>query len=67
MKKGERHTEESKKKISNALKGSNNPFYGRSHTEESKKKMRSFAKGRIGYFRGKNFLMNIEKTFLKLE
>lgn len=36
---GKTHTEETKKKISQAIKGENNPFYGKVHTEETKKKI----------------------------
>lgn len=37
--KGQRHTEEARKKISDAMKGENNHFYGKQHTEETKRKM----------------------------
>lgn len=33
------HTEEAKKKISEATKGENNPFFGKNHTEETKKRL----------------------------
>jgi len=40
---GEKHSEESKRKMINKLKilmsGENNPFYGKTHSKESKKKM----------------------------
>ena len=46
---GKRHTEESKRKISEARKGKasgeNHPFYGKHHTEESLDKM---SKNRLG-------------------
>ena len=38
-------SEEIKKKISNATKGENNPFYGKNHSEESLKKMSESHKG----------------------
>lgn len=34
-----RHSEESKKKISESLMGDRNPMWGKKHTEESKRKM----------------------------
>jgi len=34
---GKKHTEESKKKISEAIMGEKNPFYGKHHTEETRK------------------------------
>lgn len=37
---GSKHTEEQKKKISMAVSGTKNPFYGKKHTEETKLKMR---------------------------
>ena len=47
---GKQHTEESKKKLSKAMKGKykgeNNPFYGKQHTEKSKKKMSEAKKGK---------------------
>ena len=39
IKKGFKHTEESRKKISEAQKGEKNHFYGKHHTEETKRKM----------------------------
>jgi len=41
------HSKESKKKISDATKGSNNPMYGKKHSEETKQKIREKAIGRI--------------------
>lgn len=38
--KGYHHSEETKKKISDAMKGENNPFYGKHHTEETKEKLK---------------------------
>ena len=42
---GKKHSEESKRRISEARKGENNPFYGRKHSEESKKKNAEAHKG----------------------
>lgn len=36
---GKHHTEESKKKISKAIKGEKNPFYGKHHTKEVKDRL----------------------------
>ena len=44
--KGHKHTDESKRKISNKTKGENNGFYGKHHTEDSKKLMKDKAKNR---------------------
>lgn len=44
--KGHKHTEESKKKISEGNKGANNKFFGKHHNEETKKIMREKAKKR---------------------
>ena len=41
-----RLTEETKRKISEAHKGKNNPFYGKKHSEESKRKMSLSRKGK---------------------
>lgn len=43
---GLKHKEETKKKISNATKGENNPRYGVVVSEETKQKIRNFAIGR---------------------
>ena len=43
---GKHHTEEVKKKISEANKGEKNSFYGRHHTEETKEKLRIANKGK---------------------
>ena len=43
---GYRHTDEAKNKIAEAMKGENNPFYGRHHTEESKRKNAEAHKGK---------------------
>lgn len=49
---GKHFSEESKKKLSNALKGKmageKNPFYGQKHSEETKQKLSEYAAARIG-------------------
>lgn len=49
---GKHHTKESKKKLSDALKGKmvgeNNPFYGQTHSEETKQKLSEYASARTG-------------------
>ena len=45
-------TEETRTKISNAMKGDKNPFYGKKHSEESKKKMSESRKGKPGWNKG---------------
>jgi group I intron endonuclease len=39
---GKKHTEETKKQLSELNRGSNNYFYGKTHTKEAKQKMSSF-------------------------
>lgn len=46
-------TEETKKKISESLKGEKNGFYGKHHTEEAKKKISDSHKNKKGYLLGK--------------
>lgn len=52
------HTDESKRKISDAMKGEKNPFYGKRHTEETRKKISKANKGRFAkeknYWYGKH-------------
>ena len=45
--KGNNHSELSKTKISNALKGNNNPNFGKHHSEETKRSISSALIGRI--------------------
>ena len=42
---GFRHSEETRKKISESQKGENNPMYGKKHSEESRKKISEALKG----------------------
>ena len=42
---GLKHTEETKKKMSESRKGENHPLYGKHHTEETKKKISESLKG----------------------
>ena len=42
---GKHHTEETRKKLSQANKGENNPMYGKTHTENTRKKMSQANKG----------------------
>jgi group I intron endonuclease len=44
---GVKFSEESKMKISDATRGTNNPFYGKVHTEETKEKIGNLAKLRM--------------------
>lgn len=44
---GKKHSEETKRKISKALEGKSNPFYGRKHTIETKMKISKKLKGNI--------------------
>ena len=43
---GKKHSEETKRKISEATKCENNPMYGKHHSEESKKKISEAHKGK---------------------
>ena len=43
---GTRHSEETKRKMSEAREGEKNPFYGKTHSEEAKRKMSEAMKGR---------------------
>ena len=61
---GKHHSHETRMKMSESLKGENNPMYGRTgkknpffgkrHTEESRKKMSEALKGRIPWNKGKH-------------
>ena len=43
---GKHHTEETRKKISESLKGQKHPMYGKHHTEETRKKLSETMKGK---------------------
>ena len=43
------HSEEHKKKMSERMKGKNNPFYGKHHLEETKRKISEKHKGKVSY------------------
>lgn len=45
---GRRHSEETKRKISESRLGSKHPFFGKGHTEESKRKISSNNRGMLG-------------------
>ena len=47
-------SEETRRKISEATKGKNNPFYNKSHSEESRRKISEAAKGENNYWCGKS-------------
>jgi len=49
---GAKQSDETKLKISEAMKGENNPFYGKKHSEESREIMRESHKGQISSFKG---------------
>lgn len=43
---GKHHTEETRRKISEATKDENNPFYGKHHSEDTKRKISEATKGK---------------------
>ena len=47
---GKQHSEDARRKMSEANRGKNNPMYGKKHSEETKKKM---SKAKIGKYQGK--------------
>ena len=54
---GKHHTDESRRKISDAKKlnpmtGDKNPFFGKHHTEETRKKISDVHKGKHGFWKG---------------
>jgi len=57
MDKGSKHSEESKKKMSESKKGKmvgeKNPFYGKTHSEETRKKISEAGIGRPSPMKGK--------------
>lgn len=44
---GKKHTEEAKRKISEATKGKNHPNFGKNHSEETKRKISESLKGKL--------------------
>lgn len=55
---GQRHSEETKEKMSNARKGEKNYFYGKQHTEETKRKI---SKANSGIKRTEEFKRSVSK------
>ena len=51
--KGKHHSDETKRKMSESLKGEKNPFYGKHHTEETKKKLSEAKKGKNPWNKGR--------------
>lgn len=51
---GRTQTEETRKKISAAMTGENNPFYGKTHSEESRKRISEAKKGKPNKVKGEN-------------
>lgn len=49
---GFHHSDEAKRKISDATSGKNNPFYGKKHSEKTKKKISKANKGKSGWNKG---------------
>lgn len=49
---GKKHSEETKKKISEAITGEKNPFYGKKHSVENRKKMSEGLRGHIPWNKG---------------
>lgn len=47
------HTEKSRERLSKAMKGKNNPFYGKKHTKEIRRKISEAKKGNIPWNKGK--------------
>ena len=60
--KGMKHTIETKQKISQAILGINNPFYGKHHTEEAKFKMSNIRKQLIKHGKVKAFGHGLNAT-----
>lgn len=43
---GKKHTDEARQRISDAMSGESNPFFGKNHNEDTKKKLQAAAKAR---------------------
>ena len=50
---GKRHTDETRRKMSESLKGEKNPFYGKHHSEEARRKMSEAKKGKSAWNKGR--------------
>lgn len=53
LKRGTKHSEETKQKMKIAHLGENNHFYGKNHTEEAKRKNAEAHMGKVGHWLGK--------------
>ena len=51
---GKQLSDETRKKISEAEKGDNHPFFGKHHSDETKKKISESNKGKPGFWKGKH-------------
>lgn len=58
---GMRLSDETKKKLSEVMKGENNPFYGKHHSEEVRKKLSEAQKGEKNHNYGKQFSEETKK------
>lgn len=69
--KGRKSSDETKKKISNATKGKNNPMYGRTHTKETKerisKKIIPLVQGKDNPFYGRTHTKETKQKFRELK
>ena len=50
---GKRATDETRRKMSESLKGEKNPFYGKHHSEEARRKMSEAKKGKSAWNKGR--------------
>ena len=50
---GKRVTDETRRKMSESLKGEKNPFYGKHHSEEARRKMSEAKKGKSAWNKGR--------------
>lgn len=63
---GRKHTEESKKKISDAVKGENHPLFGKHHSEESKRKNSESQLGEKHHAFGKHLSDEMKKRLSEI-